>query len=100
MHEQSAKMRLLDDLLGGPVTFANAVAWLSDGDRARMLKSIVKMCQDGYLLIMCNGADVSDWQLAEWARTPNETATVAAMKAVSMDITDKGVHIWYPPTAQ
>ena len=89
-------MRLLDDLLGGDICLANVEQWFFGGDRVRMLCSLSKLRADGCIEIRANDIDVPDWQLAAWARAPEEEVARAGIECMDVSITQRGIELWYP----
>jgi hypothetical protein len=89
----SRDMRLLDDLLGGPMSFTQAERWIFGGDRSGLLNSLRKMQADGVLLVLRGTAPVQDWQMASWLRDREDPATCTALKTVVIDITDAGIRL-------
>jgi hypothetical protein len=85
------EMELLDQLDGGELPYLLMESHVFEGNRARALRSIEKMQQDGLILLAIGGQEVEGWRLSAWRRSPEDAATVAALEQAVLSLTDLGV---------
>jgi len=87
----SAEMELLDQLEGGELPYLMMESHVFDGDRARALRSIEKMQEDGLIMLAIDGRQVERWRLSAWRRAPEDASAVASLKQAVLALTDRGV---------
>ena len=86
------ELELLEQLGGGPSNYMLMEEHVFASDRARFLRSLVRMLELGLVRIEIGSYHVEHWKIEEWRRLPYSPETTTDLTRVKLSITDKAVN--------